>query len=99
MSRQPTAPMTANAPAQLTTSGSSQVVVAANSNRSGLVLVNTDGTDSISIGFGAAAVSGSGLTLKPGQTYVMDEYTFNKTTVYAIASANTPNLSIQEFQQ
>lgn len=71
--------------------------VAANANRKGLVLVNTSDTATISLGFGAAAVLNSGITLAPGDVYIMDEYTFDLGAVNAIASAASTNLAVQEY--
>lgn len=72
-------------------------VLAANSNRKGLVLVNTS-LNRISLGLGAAAVLDSGITLNPvGGTWVMDEYTFTTVEIFAIASGGGSNLAIQEF--
>ena len=71
-------------------------VVAANANRKGLVLVNTS-TARISLGFGAAAVLDSGITLYPQGSFQMDIATFDLGAVNAIASAATSNLAIQEY--
>ena len=76
------------------TSGSA---LAANASRKGLVLVNTS-ANYISLGFGAAAVLYSGITLNPsGGTFVMDEFTFCTSQIYAVASGATSNLGIQEM--
>lgn len=70
--------------------------VAANANRKGLVLVNTS-ANTISLGFGSAAVLNNGITLYPSGVYEMDEYTFDLGAVNAIASAAASNLAIQEY--
>lgn len=70
--------------------------VAANASRKGLVLVNTS-VNRISLGFGAAAVLNSGITLYPGGAYCMGEYDFDLGAVNAIASAAASNLAIQEY--
>jgi hypothetical protein len=89
--------LTPSAPAAATVGITSAQAVAANANRKGLVLVNTS-ANYISLGFGAAAVLYSGITLNPyGGTFVMDEYTYNTGAVYAIASAATSNLGVQEM--
>lgn len=70
--------------------------VAANANRKGLILVNTS-ANRISLGFGAAAVLDSGITLYPQGAYNMGEYDFDLGAVNAIASAAGSNLAIQEY--
>lgn len=71
-------------------------IVAANANRKGLVLTNTS-NNRISLGFAAAAVLNSGITLYPGGIYVMDAYLFNTGAVNAIASVASSNIAIQEL--
>ena len=89
-------PLTASSPTAATVGTSSGSAVASNANRKGLVLTNTS-NNTISFGIGAAAVLNSGITLVPGGTWVMDEYTFSTGTINAIASAVSSNLAIQEF--
>lgn len=71
-------------------------VVAANASRKGLCLVNTS-TARISLGFGAPAVLDSGVTLYPGGSFDMNEFSFTVGAVNAIASAALSNLAIQEY--
>ena len=72
-------------------------VVAANTNRKGLVLVNLS-SNSISIAFGTAALFGQGITLiGPGGTFEMDSYTFSTAAVNALAGGAASALSVQEF--
>jgi hypothetical protein len=66
------------------------------SSRTGLKLKNLS-TSRISLGFGVAAVLGSGVTLYPLDIFDMGEYDFTQTFVNAIASAAASNLSIQEY--
>lgn len=77
-----------------TTSGTA---VAANANRTGLVLVNTS-NNTISLGFADTAVLNSGITLVgPGGSFTMDAFTFTVGAITAIASVAGSNLAIQEF--
>lgn len=71
-------------------------VVAANTNRKGLTLVNTS-INRISLGLGVSAVLNSGITLFPGGVWVMDGATFTTAAINAIAGAAASNLAIQEF--
>lgn len=89
-------PLTGSSPTFSTVGVTSAQVVASNANRHGLVLTNTS-NNRISLGFGAAAVLNSGVTLYPGGIYVMDAYTFNTGAVNAIASVASSNMSVQEF--
>ncbi len=91
------APLTASSPAAAAVGVASAQVVASNTSRTGLVLVNTS-TAYISLGIGTAAVLYSGITLNPaGGTFEMDSFMFFTGAVTAIASAAASNLSIQEF--
>lgn len=71
-------------------------ILASNTNRKGLILVNTS-NNVISLGFGSAAVLNSGVTLAAGGIFSMDEYSFSTAAVNAIASMATSNLAIQEY--
>jgi len=88
--------LTPSAPTAVSVGVASAQAVAANTNRKGLLLVNTS-TARISLGFGASAVLDSGVTLYPQGTFCMDEYSFDLGVVNAIASAATSNLAIQEY--
>jgi hypothetical protein len=70
--------------------------VASNINRKGLILTNNS-TANISLGFGVAAVSGSGVVLYPGGVFFMDEYMYTTAAVNAIATAAGANLGVQEW--
>lgn len=89
--------LTPAAPTATSVAANSGVAVATNLTRKGLILVNTS-PNYISLGFGAAAVLYSGVTLNPyGGTFVMDQFTYCNVAVYAIASVASSNLGIQEF--
>ena len=84
-------------PTFATVGTSSAQAVAANTSRTGLVLINTS-TARISLAFGTSAVLYSGITLNAsGGTFEMDEFMFDTGAVHAIASAAGANLGIQEY--
>lgn len=86
----------AAAPASASVGLTSAQVVAANANRSGLVLTNVS-NNRISLGFGSTAVLNSGITLYPGGIFVMDSFMFDTAAVNAIASIAASGLAIQEY--
>lgn len=89
--------LTASSPTAASVGVATGQAVAANASRKGLVLVNTS-ANNISLGFGAAAVLNSGITLMPnGGTFVMDQYTHSTAVVNAIAGGAASNLAIQEY--
>ena len=82
-------------PATYAVTNSSTTAVAANANRTSLVITNVGGV-TVFFGLGAAAVSNSGIALVPSGSWTMDRYTFTTSAITAIcASAST--LAIQEF--
>lgn len=83
-------------PSSTTVGITSATAVVFNASRKGLVLTNLS-AGRISLAFGVAAVLNSGITLYPGGVYVMDEYTYNNSSVSAIASLAGSTLAIQEF--
>jgi len=83
-------------PAAVSVGVASTALVASNANRRGLVLVNTS-TARVSLGFGVAAVLDAGITLYPGDSFSMDEYSFDTGAINAIASAAASNVGVQEF--
>jgi len=85
-----------SAPTFATVGVASASAVAANANRTGLILTNTS-NNTISLGIGAAAVLNSGITLFSGDSYQMDMGNFSSLVVNAIASSASSNLAIQEF--
>lgn len=92
-----TTPLTPLGPGYATVDTSSSLILVANSNRKGLVIVNTS-SNNVSLGLGVAAVLYSGITLSPYGSWSMDEYDFTTDAIYAIASAVTSNVSIQEYE-
>jgi hypothetical protein len=88
--------LTPASPTVTTVGNVSGVAVAANVNRKGLTLVNTS-NNIISLGFGATAVAGSGVTLYPGGVFNMGEYDFYTGAVNAIANVAFSSLAIQEY--
>jgi len=89
--------LTANTPTFATVGVTSAQVLAANTSRKGLILINTS-TGNISIGFGSTAVLNSGVTLYPNGTFFMDEYMYTTSAITAIAANASSNLAIQEWQ-
>lgn len=86
------------APAQIDVDTASKEVVAENYNRVGLLLTNlASGTMYLAFGTNAAVV-GSGPVLGPdGGSFSMDDFSFTKEAVNAIAHSNNSLLAIQEF--
>lgn len=88
--------LTASSPTFATVGTGSAQAVASNASRKGLILVNTS-VNVISVGIGATAVLNSGITLKPGGSWNMDEYSYSTAVINCIASLGSSNLAIQEF--
>jgi len=90
--------ISAYAPVSVAVGTISVQVIAANVSRAGLIITNTS-TGSIWLGFsGLAATLNGGIFLgASGGVFSMDDYTFNKDAVTAIAHAASSNLAIQEF--
>mgnify|MGYP001559413783 CR=1 FL=1 len=93
-----TGPVSGSAPTQIDVDTASKEVVAENYSRVGLVLMNLS-TGTVYLGFGTnAAVVGSGIPLLPsGGNWSMDDYTYTKEAINAIAHSNNSLLAIQEF--
>ena len=93
-----TGAVTASAPSNTLVLSSSDTAVAANISRVGLVLTNlSDSTMYIGLN-GRYAVLNSGLIIAPfGGVWVMDEFTFNKERINAIANTTNSILAVQEF--
>jgi hypothetical protein len=89
--------LTATVPAAATVGVASAEARAANASRDGLIVTNTS-ANTISCAVGNTAVLNSGITLPPGATWSMDEYSFSTAAINCIASGAGSNLSIQEFQ-
>lgn len=89
--------LTPSAPAAGAVGTTSNQLVAANSNRKGLILTNTHATQTVSLGLGATAVANSGIILGPGGVWAMGEFDFTTVAVNGIASGAATNVAIQEF--
>ncbi len=89
-------PLTAAAPATASTSAVDATVVAANSARRGLVIVNSHSTANVSIGIGTAAIAGRGIYLAPSGVWEMDPFTFSTGAIHAISDV-AGTVSIQEW--
>lgn len=90
-------PVTPNAPGTFTASGADQQLLAANAGRTGLVICNNSGA-TLYLAFGQAAVLGSGIVLRPGSIYEMDDFMFSTAAVHVIASQSSAAVGYQEFQ-
>ena len=90
--------ITGSAPVQASVGATSATIVNFNANRTGLVIVNLS-TSTMYFAFGAnAAVVANGIALVPnGGTWTMDEYTFSKEAIQAIAHSANNIASIQEL--
>lgn len=89
--------LTPNAPFTVSVGVSSGVFLAANSSRKGLCIVNTSNATE-SFGLATTAVLNSGITLYPGGTWCMDEFTYVTGAINAIAGAAASGAAGQEFQ-
>lgn len=87
-----------SAPTQAAANSSSGILVPANTERHGLVLVNIS-TSTVYLSFGLnTAVLGSGITLLPsGGTWGMDDYTFSRENINGISHVDGSAVSVQEF--
>lgn len=90
-------PLTANSPTSVSVGVASTAFLAANASRKGMCAVNVS-SSTISFGMGTAAVLNSGITLYPGGTWCMDEYTYSQQAINAIASAAASTVAAQELQ-
>lgn len=88
----------ADAPTNVAVDQASTTIIAQDTTRSGLVLVNiSDSTVYLGLG-GNAAVLKKGVTLTPkGGTWTMDDYTFNNEAVTGISHSTGSIVSIQQF--
>lgn len=85
-----------NSPTVISVGIATTVVLASNTSRTGLMLINTS-SSKISLGLGVSAVLNSGITLYPGGTFWMDSFSYTTVAINAIASVASSNLSVQEF--
>lgn len=90
-------PLTPNAPFTVSVGVSSGVFLAANTSRKGLCIVNTSNATE-SFGLAATAVLNSGITLYPGGTWCMDEFSYMTGAINAIAGTASSGAAGQEFQ-
>lgn len=91
-------PLTASTPASATVTGSSSQIVASNTSRKGLAIINLSTTDTIYIGIGTTALVGKGIALTQyGSVYEMSEYDYALSAITAISSGTSSPVSIQEF--
>ena len=81
-----------------TMGGASATVLLANPNRAYASFRNTDGTNSVYLAFGTAAVLLTGVLLRPYETYVMSPATGNLFLgrIYGIGTAGTPVVAVIE---
>ena len=89
-------PLTGSSPTSVTVTGTSGTLIASNSNRKGLIIINLS-SDFISLAFGTTAVINNGITLTPFGVFFMDEYSYTTQQINAISSGTSSNVSIQEF--
>jgi hypothetical protein len=90
-------PLTFSAPTTATVNTTSTLILAANTARRGLCLSNTS-PQQISLGFnGNAASYQNGITLFPGEKFLMDEYSFSTGAIYAVTTGATTYIGVQEM--
>lgn len=82
-------------PTTFAVTGASQTAVAANANRTGLVITNV-GSVTVFFGMGVAAVLNSGIALVSNGSWTMDRYTFYAGAITVIC-ASTSTIAIQEY--
>lgn len=87
---------TAFPPAVATVGTASILILNANNNRTGLVLINLS-ANNVSFGIGVSALISCGITLTPNGVWEMDPFTFCLDEIYAVASGAGSLVSIQEF--
>jgi hypothetical protein len=88
-----------SAPTLVNANITSNEIISANANRAGIEMVNTS-INIVSLAFGVHAASLlSGITLYPGDTWVMDEKSYTTLAINAIGSAASCNLAVQEFNK
>ena len=88
--------LTAAAPASASVGLTSAQVIASNSSRTGLAIVNLS-PNVVSLGIAATAVLNKGISLTQNGVYTMDESLFSTDAINAIASGAGSAISIQEF--
>lgn len=88
--------LTASSPTTATVGITSAQALAANTSRRGLIITNVS-INKVSFGIGSAAVLNSGITLYPGGTFNMDDFSYSTGAINAIASLAGSVISIQEL--
>jgi hypothetical protein len=89
----------AMAPGMATIGTVSTLIQPLNYRRRGLYIGNSSTSGQlISLAFGTAAQNSYGITLDPSGWFMMDRFSFTTDAVYAIATAPSAIVSIQEFQ-
>ena len=91
--------LTPEAPATAMVGTTSNLVVPANNDRVGLILVNLSDKNNIYLGLNHPAVLNSGVTLLPFIAWRLDDFTFFVDDIYAISDVDSISMSIQEFSQ
>lgn len=89
-------PLTAASPTFATVTGTSAQVIASDTTRKSLVLINLS-SDNISFGVNTPAVVGSGITITPNGVWESDEYSYVTGQIQAISSGTSSQLAIQSF--
>lgn len=89
--------LTANTQNNVSVGVTSVGVLSSNTARTGGVFTNASAAI-IYIGIGQNALVGKGITLYPGGTWYMDEYSYTTEAINAIATVAASTLSFQEFQ-
>jgi len=87
--------ITPASPATYAVTNSSTQAIAANANRTGVVITNVGGVTAF-FGLGTTAVNNSGIALVPSGSWTMDRYTFYAGAINVICASAT-TLAIQEF--
>jgi hypothetical protein len=89
--------LTPNAGGSASINTTSTSVLGVNASRTGFVCNNISSSN-ISLAFGTAAALNQGITLLPGSSFSMDEYSHYTGAINAIAAAVSSALSYQEYQ-
>lgn len=91
--------LTGNAPQAASVGAAEAQLLAANSGRKGLTITNTSASGQrLSLAFdGQAAVANAGITLRPGDVFWMDEFSFTDGEVRWVGSAASTTCGFQEF--
>ena len=87
-----------SAPQSVAVGTSSGTLIVKNVNRAGLVIINTSSSTMYLAFDGLAATLNAGIVLTPnGGAFSMDDYTFTRGTIKAIAHVALSNAAVQEF--